>query len=151
MSSFGFRRKPGSPVKPKRKRGVYRSKFEARFNEKVKEATGVSLGYETDTLPFVTPPQKRRYTPDWTVKPGWYLETKGRLDASNRQKILYIKEQYPTTRILLVFQYHKNTINKGSKTSYGDWATKHGVEWCGIEDVEKWSNFIKEANQTKEN
>jgi hypothetical protein len=143
--SFGFRRKPGAVAKPRRKRGVYRSKFEGRFNEQVKELTGVSLGYETTVLPYLTSPQKKRYTPDWTIKEGWYLETKGRLDTANRQKILYIKQQHPTARILLVFQYHQNPIVKGSKTTYSNWCDKNGIEWCSIKDTEKWQAFIKEA------
>ena len=143
---FGFKRKPGTPAKPRRKRGIHRSKFETRFDATVKELLGVTLGYETTVLPYITSPEKRRYTPDWTIKPGWYLETKGRMDAANRKKILLIKQQYPTTRILLVFQNSRVFINKGSKTRYLDWCVKNGIEWCDIKEEEKWLGFIKEAN-----
>lgn len=148
--SFGFRRKPGTVPKPKRKRGVFRSKFEARFNDAVIELTGVKLGYETTLLPFVTAPQKRRYLPDWTIKAGWYIETKGRLDAANRSKMLYVTQQHPEARILVLFQNSRDFIYKGSTTRYSEWCDKHGVEWCDIKDEAKWLAFIQEAIQSEE-
>jgi hypothetical protein len=144
--TFRFKRtKSDKPPKPKRKRGEFRSKFEARFRDTVLATTGVLLTYEDTVLPFITAPQKRRYTPDWTIKPGWHLETKGRFDAGNRQKVLYIKQQHPNTRILIVFQNSRDFINKGSKTRYSDWCVKHNIEWCDIKDEEIWKAFIKEA------
>ena len=146
--SFAFRRKPGSVSKPRRKRGVHRSKFETRFDATVKDTLGVVLGYETTVLAYITAPQKRRYTPDWTIKDGWYIETKGRLDTANRKKMLYIKEQHPAARILVLFQNSRDFIRKGSKTRYSDWCEKNQIEWCDIRDQDKWLLFIKEALAT---
>lgn len=134
--------KKRTPGKPKQKR--HRSKFETAFNEFCK-ANGHTLGYETSVLPFVTSPQKRKYHPDWTIREGWYIETKGRLDAKERQKLIYIKQQHPKARILVVFQRFKHKIYKASKTSYWEWCDKQGIEWCGIEHTDRILSFIKEA------
>ena len=131
-------------MKPKYKKKEHRSGLETAFNHLCKEK-GFELEYETDVLPFVTLPQKRRYTPDWTVRKGRYIETKGRWDSSGRKKALYVKEQHPTVRILYVFQRPNNTLSKVSKTTYGEWATKNGIEWCGFEDTKTWFKWIKEA------
>ena len=124
----------------------HRSKFETNFNDLCK-TKGYDLGYETTCLPFTTAPEKRRYTPDWTIRKGWYIETKGRLDSAGRKKLLYIKQQHPDARILVVFQRHQNKIYKGSNTSYSQWATKSGIEWCGYEDSNRIFAFIQEAQK----
>ena len=122
----------------------YRSGFEESFAFELKRRR-LKAEYEKDVLAFVTSPQKRRYTPDWTIREGWYIEAKGRLSSADRKKHLYIKEQHPTARILVVFQRPQNKLYKGSPTSYGQWATKVGIEWCAVEDVKVWSKFIKTA------
>lgn len=127
----------------KRTKG-HRSGLETAF-DKITKLKGFNLTYEDTVLAYHTLPQKKRYTPDWTVRPGWYIESKGRLSSADRKKHLYIKEQHPTVRILIVFQRPQNKLYKGSPTSYGQWATKVGIEWCAVEDVKVWSKFIKEA------
>lgn len=131
------------------KKSPYRSRYEGRFYDQV-VAQGMSLAYEKDVLAFVTRPEKRRYIPDWTVAPGWFIETKGKLDPRDRKKLLYVKEQHPTARILIVFQRSEIPIYKGSPTSHGQWATKAGYEWCDIKDSEVWIRFIQEANSSEQ-
>lgn len=132
-------------MRPKRHDSrTYRSGLEVTFN-KILQEQGFNLGYEISVLAFTSPAQKRRYTPDWTIKEGWYIETKGLLDAEGRKKLILIKEQHPSIRILIVFQRHQSKLYKNSPTTYGQWCTKQGIEWCGFEEKEKWLNFIKEA------
>ena len=133
-------------MKPKVKRKEYRSGLETAF-QFICDKERISLGYETSVLPFVTPSQKRRYIPDWTIRDGWYIETKGRLVAADRKKLLLIKEQHPTVRLLVVFQRPQNFIYKKSPTTYGEWATKHGIEWCAFEDTKSWMKFIREGSK----
>jgi len=122
----------------------HRSKFETSFNN-LCIVNGYTLGYETSVLPFVTPPEKRRYYPDWTIKEGWYIETKGRLDAAGRKKLVFIRQQHPMARILVVFQRHQNKIYKTSKTTYSQWCDKEGIEWCDFKQPERILGFIQEA------
>ncbi len=132
-------------IKFKKKKG-HRSGLETAFN-KVCLLKGIKLGYELkeSVLPFVTAPQKRKYHPDWTIKPGWYIETKGRLTSSDRKKMVYVKEQHPKARILVVFQRPQNKLYKGSPTTYGQWCDKVGIQWAAFEDTAKWMKFIKFA------
>ena len=127
----------------KRTKG-HRSGLETALDRAFK-LKGFNLEYESTVLPFVTSPQKRRYTPDWTIREGWHIEAKGRMSSADRKKHLYIKEQHPTARILIVFQRPQNKLYKNSPTTYGQWCTKMGIEWCAVEDVKIWSKFIKEA------
>ena len=41
----------------------------------------------------------------------------------------WVKEQYPDYIFYIFFQNARVKLRKGSKTSYGDWATKAGFIW----------------------
>jgi len=115
-----------------KKQPNYRSKFE--------ETVGTFLGnkaiHEPEKLYFIEPSKKRFYVPDFKTKAGTYIETKGRWVASDRFKHLLIREQYPNIRFIIIFQNSNIKISKRSKTSYGEWATKHNLEWYD------WNNKI---------
>lgn len=120
----------------------HRSGLEDAFRDLCDEE-GLKVGYEDSVLSYVSPAQKRRYTPDWTVAEGYYIETKGRFTAADRKKAIAVKEAHPTVRILYVFQ-RNNTLTRGSKTTYGAWCDKNGIEWCVFKDTKKWQQFIKD-------
>ena len=128
-------------MKPKYNKN-HRSGLETAFQTICSERS-IEVEYETDSLPFVTAPQKRRYIPDWKIGPGVYIETKGRFTAADRKKALYIKEQHPGVKILYVFQRPNNKLSKVSSTTYGDWCDKYGLEWCGFEDIKGWTKWIQ--------
>lgn len=65
------------------------------------------------------------------------FETKGRLVADDRKKLIRVKESHPDYRIILVFERPNNKIRKGSPTTYSDWATKNGFEWMAIKAVKE--------------
>ena len=117
------------PRRPKFNKSGHRSGFETLFN-KIAESKGLILTYEDprSLLSFITQPKKRVYHPDFTAAPGWYIETKGRMVSADRAKLVLIKEQHPTARILIIFQRPGHTISKQSKTTYSAWADKHGFE-----------------------
>ena len=121
----------------------HRSGLEDAFRD-ICDKEGLKVGYETSVLPYVTSPQKRRYTPDWTISDKHFIETKGRFTAADRKKAVWIKEQHPDVRILYVFQRPGNTLSKASKTTYGDWCDKHELEWCGFRDTSVWLQWIRD-------
>ena len=107
----------------------YRSKFENNVAKEFKRRK-LKFGYETKKFPFVQPAKKRNYTPDFELfETGVFVECKGKLTAEDRSKLLWVAETYPDLRLVIIFQRARNSIRKGSPTTYGDWATKNGFEW----------------------
>ena len=115
---------------------MYRSKFESQFAAVV---VGKSVKYETDKIKYEIPASKHTYTPDFTLAPNVYIETKGRFVASDRKKHLLIKKQHPEITILFVFMNARNTITKTSKTTYADWAKQNDFQYID------WSCTSNEA------
>ena len=101
----------------------------------------MDVEYESDCLKFRVE-ETRKYTPDFTVttKSGKtvYIEYKGVLDQATRKKMLLVKKQHPNLDIRIVFQRGKNKIYKGSKTTYMDWAAKHGFIAADNEVPKSW-------------
>lgn len=108
----------------------YRSKFE----QTVGEFLGELAEHEPERIYFMQPEKKRFYLPDFKLTNGIYLEAKGKFVSSDRTKHLWLKEQHPDKRIILVFQNANVKLNKKSKTSYGDWCTKNNIEWYNWKD-----------------
>ncbi|WP_218149633.1 hypothetical protein [Sphingomonas rubra] len=69
------------------------------------------------------------YTPDFVDHANQTIyETKGRLDAADRRKMLAVKRQYPDWRIVMVLQ-RPNLLVAKSKTTYAACCEKNGIEW----------------------
>ena len=107
----------------------YRSGLEEN-NAKLLTAMGVPVVYETDKLKYVIPESSHTYTPDFNILGVFFVETKGKLEGSDRAKHLLIKAQHPETDIRFVFSRATDAIYKGSPTSYANWADKHGFKWA---------------------
>ncbi len=103
----------------------FRSGLEERFG-KLLDKNAVPYLYEVDRIKYTI---QSRYTPDFSLPNGVIIETKGFFKPSDRSKHIAIKAQHPELDIRFVFQ-RNNTLSKKSKTTYGDWATKHGFQWC---------------------
>lgn len=104
-----------------------RSKFEVE----VAEILGDRAIYEPDKLKFIQPAKNRNYVPDFKlVDSGIYIETKGKFTFEDMDKMLWVKEQHPDKQIYILFMNARNKVRKGSKTTYGDWASKHGFIWA---------------------
>lgn len=108
----------------------YKSHLEAKFAALIRKA-GLAADYEPDRLEFIT---KSHYVPDWKIAENTYIETKGYLSSSNRSRLIDFKKQYPHITVCLVFQASQNKIYKNSKTTYAQWAERHGFEWSDIKD-----------------
>jgi len=49
-----------------------------------------------------------------------------------------VKKQWPKMDIRFVFQNANNKLNKRSKTTYAQWADKHGFPWAHKRIPEEW-------------
>ena len=107
----------------------YRSGLEERIASEL-EAAQVPVLYETDKITYSQPEKVRKYTPDFKLPNGIYVETKGRFLAEDRMKHLLIQEQHPHIDIRFVFSSSKSPITKGSKTTYADWCIKNGFKFA---------------------
>ena len=103
----------------------FRSGLEEDIDNVLKQV-GVDGEYEKHKINYTKPETKHTYTPDFRLPNGVFIETKGRFVLADRKKHILIKQQHPDLDIRFVFQNAKNKIRKGSKTTYGDWCTKHG-------------------------
>ena len=119
----------------------YRSGLEEDVAEQFTER-GLPTFYETETLTFEVPAQKRRYTPDFPVerKDGsrFFVETKGRFTTSDRMKHLHFKKSRPDIEIRFVFNRSKTPIKKGSKTTYAMWCEKNGFLFADKLIPDEW-------------
>ena len=110
---------------------AFKSKLEERINAQI-EAAGLDGNYETQVLRYVVPSRNARYTPDFPIgRKPIYIEAKGRFrTASERAKMILVREQNPGVDIRLVFMKASLPIYKGSPTSHGKWAEDHGFQFA---------------------
>lgn len=114
----------------------YRSGLEEAIAKDLDEA-GISYLYEDKKITYQVN-QVRTYTPDFILPNGIIIETKGRFVVGDRMKHLMIREQYPHLDLRFVFSNSRNKIRKGSKTTYGDWCTKHGFLYADKRIPDEW-------------
>lgn len=126
MRASYFRRKKTT----KKKDHKFKSGLENTFATKAFKL-GLPFEYEPDKFRYSI---VSHYTPDWKIGPKTYIETKGYLSPSNRMRLLCFKEQYPDIMVYILFQNSRNKINAKSKTTYGEWATRHQIPWADIKD-----------------
>lgn len=97
----------------------------------------VSYEYEKTKLTYI--PKPRTYVPDFYLpEQKIFIEVKGYFDKGDRVKMQLIKEQFPDHDIRIIFQNARNKIYKGSKTTYGAWADRHGFMWAEGSVPEEW-------------
>lgn len=105
----------------------YRSKLELDVSRHLALA-GVPFKYENIKLKYRVE-ELRCYTPDFDLGNGIVLEVKGYFRATDRKKLLLVKQQHPDLDLRLVFQQAQNKIHKSSKTTYADWCKKYGFPY----------------------
>jgi len=124
----------------KRARAVaegYRSGLEEQVAQEL-QALGLTVSYETDVISYQQPAKPRKYHPDFKIREGLYVETKGRFVTADRQKHLLIKEQYPNIEIRFVFSNSKTRISKKSTTRYCDWCDRYGFVYADKHIPKEW-------------
>ena len=119
----------------------YRSGLEEKISKQLDDLQ-IAYTYETEKISYVQPAKKRTYKPDFIKdkKNGekLYIETKGRLMASDRKKHELVKDQNPSLDIRFVFTNSNTKIAKGSKTTYADWCIKNGFLFADKEIPKEW-------------
>lgn len=123
----------------------FRSGLEVAVARQLEDA-GVYYTYEEDVLEYTQPAKQRKYTPDFWLG-SMYIETKGRFDTADRQKMLLIKKQHPDLDIRIVFSNSKARISKDSKTTYAMWCEKHGFKYADKKIPAAW---LAEAMENEE-
>lgn len=124
----------------------FRSGLEEKISKQL-ESLNVSYRYEAEALPFVQPEKNRKYTPDFFIYDEednlkLIIESKGRFTVADRQKMLWIKKQYPDSDIRMVFSNSKTKISKGSKTTYGMWCEKNGFIYADKLIPREWLDLL---------
>lgn len=112
-----------------RKNTPYRSGLEEEIAKQLKEAN-IPISYENHRITYHIPQKQHHYTPDFILPNGIIIETKGIFESNDRQKHLYIKQQYPHLEIRFIFSNPHTKIYKGSKTTYADWCKKHHFQYA---------------------
>ena len=118
----------------------YRSGLEETISLQL-ASLSVPVMYETEKIKYEVN-EVRTYTPDFLLPNGIIIESKGRFVAADRKKHLLIQRQHIFLDIRFVFSNSKAKLTKGSKTTYGDWCTKHGFLYADRLIPEEW---IKEC------
>ena len=125
------------------------------------DAAGVDYDHECEWVHYTVPQREAKYLPDFTIRGNHILiEAKGRFGGGNprfkqpttdgakeRQKLILLKGQHPEREIRIVFERASTPIYKGSKTTYGKWATDHGFKWSdkGVVPAE-WIKDLKKKS-----
>jgi hypothetical protein len=116
----------------------YKSGLEHTVAEQIKTAE-YPLKYETETLNYIVPERKAKYTPDFVFvkKNGelMYIETKGRWTSADRLKMKHVLASNPGIDIRLVFQSPTQKISKGSNTTYETYAVKLGIKHVAKKEI----------------
>lgn len=122
-----------------------RSKFEKEVARYLKQ-NKVKFEYEPKDkiVKYQIPVTNHKYTPDFVID-GVMYETKGYIrSVAERRKYVYVAEQNPDLKLVMVFQNPNLPIRKGSKTTYKMWFEKNGVQTMSIKEFKK-----KYENKTK--
>jgi len=116
-------------IKKRTVKNNYKSKWEINVADQIHTLTKKPVAYETVKVPYVIPESNHTYKPDFPISDVLVIEAKGKWDSDDRKKHLLLKEQHPELKICIVFQNANQKLSKKSKTTYGEWATKHSIEW----------------------
>ena len=100
------------------------------------ENRNIPFKYEGERWNYQYEPQT--YRPDFNINEEWSIECKGKLTKEVRKKLLAIIKSNPNKKLFMVFEKPDNRINRGSKTTYADWANKHGIPWSDTVPDLKW-------------
>ena len=117
----------------------FRSGLEAKIASELGEEL-VTFEYEPHSICFLRPSRNSKYTPDFLLPNGIYIEAKGRFITSDRQKHLLIKEQHPSLDVRFVFSNPHTFISKKSKTTYAMWCERHGFAYAKASIPQEWIN-----------
>ena len=123
-----------------------RSMAEVKFTQDHLDVHKCNWEYEPGVIKYKVEEEKN-YTPDFRIKKKgneyMYIEYKGLLTIADRKKMKLVRIQNPLLDIRFVFERPQNKLYKGSKTTYGEWATKNGYKWADNEMPLEWLRECK--------
>ena len=128
----------------------YRSISEVKYQAFL-DAHGIESSYETDTFKYDLP--RGKYTPDFKIIRNSthgtpiYLEYKGVFSGADRRKMRYVRKSNPNLDIRLVFERPCNKLNRLSKTTYAEWATKNKFKWYDAQDLDELLEELEKDEQ----
>ena len=107
---------------------MYKSKLEKRVADRL----GDDWSYEACALPYT---MVKNYTPDFTYK-DTHIEVKGFFRPGDQAKYIAIQKCMPPwEELVFVFANSNKPVRKGAKMTMGQWATKHGFKYYGVDDI----------------
>ena len=109
--------------------------FKSGLEEKVSDLLcelGVDYEYEGVSFPYTI---QHLYTPDFVLKNGVILETKGYWRPEDRRKVKQVITENPGIDLRIVFQDPYKKISKKSKTTYSKWCSRYGIKWCAFHAI----------------
>lgn len=106
------------------------------FQEFYSDTPDAVVEYEKEKITYVVPASNHKYTPDFKLPNGIYIETKGRFMPADMKKHLLIKQQHPLLDIRFIFQNPNGTNSKRTKTTYADFCEKHDFKYCSYRDTD---------------
>lgn len=116
--------------------GKFKSALEAGVAGMLEKRTGAPAVYEPKSFAYTI---DAKYTPDFLLPDGSYLETKGYFPAEDRRKMVNVKRCNPGVTIRICLSAPNAKISKGSKTTLAEWCVRQGFDWCTPSTVpEEW-------------
>ena len=109
--------------------------FKSGLEEKVSDLLcelGVDYEYEGVSFPYTI---QHLYTPDFVLKNGVILETKGYWRPEDRRKVKQVITENPGIDLRIVFQDPYKKISKRSKTTYAQWCKRYKIRWCAYHAI----------------
>jgi len=133
---------------------VYRSELEIETAKQF-YALGVRFKYEPFKLEYLGRVYRgvcrecasknvakiRHYIPDFVIG-NMIIEVKGNFRASDRSKMLSVREHNPKFDVRFVFS-RNNKLTRTSKLRYSDWCVKHGFAYTFKEVPKEWFKNVK--------
>ena len=120
----------------KPQRHKFRSDYELQVAKRLAEQ-GVAFEYEAHKLMYY--PKPKIYIPDFYLPESEiYVEAKGFFSPTDRQKMLLVIKDNPFLDIRMLFLRASNKLNRSSKTTYGTWCDRHGIQWADGQIPQEW-------------
>jgi hypothetical protein len=134
-------------VRHKYRQSAIKKGYRSGLEEDVCNALSkITTNYEYERHKLLYQKRPSTYTPDIRLANGIYIEIKGRFTSSDRQKHILVKSQNPDVDVRFVFANSNTKISRKSKTTYGDWCTRHGFVYADMEIPKKW---VREQTKLK--
>lgn len=107
----------------------FRSELEQRVHADL-IGRGLVPRYEESKVPYLVQ-EAKLYVPDFQVG-DVFIEVKGYWPREERMKLITVLRCNPEIKLFVAFQNPYTRIHKGSRTTYGAWASRHAIPWCSV-------------------